>query len=70
MKNSHIELLEEILKYLRLHNRVLYDSLNNMLIEIYDEKKKRNEYKLKLITEKRKIDKTYGGHNRKKGIDK
>ena len=65
MNNTRIELLEEILKYLRLHNRVLHDKLSDMLIEIYDEKKKRNEYKLKHITEKRKIDKTYGGHKKK-----
>ena len=64
MNNKRIELLEEILKYLRLHNRVLYDRLNNMLIEIYEEKKKRNEYKLKLITEKRKENKEYGGHGK------
>lgn len=65
MKNSYIETLEEILKYLRIHNRVLHDKLSDMLIEIYEEKKKRNEYKLKHITEKRKIDKTYGGHKKK-----
>ena len=65
MNNTRIELLEEILKYLRLHNRVLHDQLKDMLDEIKEEKKKRNEYKLKHITEKRKIDKTYGGHNRK-----
>ena len=64
MNNKRIELLEEILKYLRLHNRVLYDRLNNMLIEIYEEKKKRNEYKLRLITEKRKENKEYGGHGK------
>ena len=64
MNNKRIELLEEILKYLRLHNRVLYDRLNNMLIEIYEEKKKRNEYRLKLITEKRKENKEYGGHQK------
>lgn len=69
MNNARIELLEEILKYLRLHNRVLHDQLKNMLDEIKEEKKKRNEYKLKHITEKRKIDKTYGGHNRKKASD-
>lgn len=65
MNNARIELLEEILKYLRLHNRVLHDQLKDMLDDIKEEKKKRNEYKLKHITEKRKIDKTYGGHNRK-----
>ena len=65
MNNTRIELLEEILKYLRLHNRVLHDKLSNMLDEIKEEKRKSNEYKLKHITEKRKIDKTYGGHNRK-----
>ena len=65
MNNTRIELLEEILKYLRLHNRVLHDQLKDMLDEIKEEKKKQNEYKLKHITEKRKIDKTYGGHNRK-----
>lgn len=69
MNNTRIELLEEILKYLRLHNRVLHDQLKDMLDEIKEEKKKRNEYKLKHITEKRKIDKTYGGHNRKKASD-
>ena len=65
MNNTRIELLEAILKYLRLHNRVLHDQLKDMLDEIKEEKKKQNEYKLKHITEKRKIDKTYGGHNRK-----
>ena len=35
-----------------------------MLIEIYEEKKKRNEYKLKHITEKRKENKEYGGHSK------
>lgn len=71
MNNARIELLEDILKYLRLHNRVLHDRLSDMLIEIYDEKKKRNEYKLKHITEKRKINKEYGGHKKvNKTIDK
>jgi hypothetical protein len=37
-----------------------------MLEEIKEDKVKRNKYKLDKITEKRKIDKTYGGHNRKK----
>lgn len=69
MNNTRIELLEEILKYLRLHNRVLHDQLKNMLDEIKEEKRKSNEYKLKHITEKRKIDKTYGGHNRKKASE-
>lgn len=64
MNNKRIELLEEILKYLRLHNRVLHDRLSDMLIEIYEEKKKQNEYKLKHITEKRKINKEYGGHGK------
>lgn len=65
MNNDRIKLLEDILKYLRLHNRVLHDKLSDMLIEIYDEKKKRNEYKLKHITEKRKTNKEYGGHQKK-----
>lgn len=65
MNKKRIELLEEILKYLRLHNKVLHDKLSDMLIEIYEEKRKSNEYKLKHITEKRKIDKTYGGHKKK-----
>ena len=69
MNNKRIELLEDILKYLRLHNRVMHDRLRDMLDEIYEEKRKSNEYKLKHITEKRKIDKTYGGHNRKKASD-
>ena len=66
MKNSYIEILEDVLKYLRLHNRVMYDKVNNMLEEIKEDKVKRNKYKLDKITEKRKVDKTYGGHNRKK----
>lgn len=65
MNNKRIELLEDILKYLRLHNRVMHDRLRDMLDEIYEEKRKSNEYKLKHITEKRKIDKTYGGHKKK-----
>jgi len=66
MKNNYIEILEDVVKYLRLHNKVLYDKVNNMLEEIKEDKVKRNKYKLDKITEKRKIDKTYGGHNRKK----
>lgn len=65
MNKKRIELLEDILKYLRLHNRVMHDRLNDMLNEIKEEKKKSNEYKLKHITEKRKTDKTYGGHKKK-----
>ena len=70
MKNKYIEILEDVLKYLRLHNRVMYDRVNEMLEEIKEDKVKRNKYKLDKITEKRKIDKTYGGHNRKKVSDK
>lgn len=66
MKNKYIDILEDVLKYLRLHNRVMYDRVNEMLEEIKEDKVKRNKYKLDKITEKRKIDKTYGGHNRKK----
>lgn len=64
MKNSYINLLEDILTYLRLHNKVLYDRLSDMLIEIYEEKEKRNKYKLEKITEKRKENKEYGGHQK------
>ena len=66
MKNSYIDILEDVLKYLRLHNRVMHDRVNDMLIEIKEDKIKRNKYKLDKITEKRKIDRTYGGHNKKK----
>ena len=66
MKNKYIDTLEDVLKYLRLHNREMYDRVNDMLEEIKEDKVKRNKYKLDKITEKRKIDKTYGGHNRKK----
>ena len=66
MKNKYIDILEEVVKYLRLHNKVLYDMTNNMLIEIKEDKIKRNKYKLDKITEKRKIDRTYGGHKKKK----
>ena len=66
MKNKYIDTLEDVLKYLRLHNRVMYDRVNDMLEEIKEDKIKRNKYKLDKINEKRKIDKTYGGHNRKK----
>ena len=66
MKNNYIEILEDVIKYLRLHNKVLYDKVNHMLEEIKEDKIKRNKYKLEKITEKRKVDKTYGGHNRKK----
>jgi hypothetical protein len=70
MKNKYIDTLEDVLKYLRLHNRVMYDRVNDMLEEIKEDKVKRNKYKLDKINEKRKIDKTYGGHNRKKVSDK
>lgn len=66
MKNKYIDVLEDVLKYLRLHNKVLHDRVSDMLIEIKEDKVKRNKYKLDKITEKRKVDKTYGGHNRKK----
>jgi hypothetical protein len=65
MNKKRIELLEDILKYLRLHNRVLHDRLSDMLIEIYDEKKKLNDYKSKHIAEKRKTNKEYAGHGKK-----
>ena len=68
MKNKYIDTLEDVLKYLRLHNRVMYDRVNDMLEEIKEDKVKRNKYKLDKITEKRKIDKTYGGHNKKSKI--
>ena len=64
MKNSYIDLLEDILTYLRLHNRVLYDRLETMLKEIKEDKVKRNKYKLEKITEKRKENKEYGGHQK------
>lgn len=72
MKNKYIDILEDVLKYLRLHNRVMYDKVNDMLEEIKEDKIKRNKYKLDKITEKRKIDRTYGGHNKtsKKSVDK
>lgn len=66
MKNKYIDTLEDVAKYLRLHNRVMYDRVNDMLIEIKEDRIKRNKYKLDKITEKRKIDRTYGGHNKKK----
>lgn len=64
MKNSYINLLEDILTYLRLHNKVLYDRLNIVLKEIKEDKVKRNKYKLEKITEKRKENKEYGGHQK------
>lgn len=69
MKNKYIDVLEDVLKYLRLHNKVLHDRVSDMLIEIKEDKVKRNKYKLDKITEKRKVDKTYGGHNRKKASE-
>lgn len=65
MKNKYIEILEEILGYLKIHNKVLYNKLSDMMIEVYENKKKRNKYVLDKITEKRKIDKTYAGNKRK-----
>ena len=65
MNNKRIELLEDILKYLRLHNRVMHDRLRDMLEEVKEEKRRSNEYKLKHITEKRKTNKEYGGHQKK-----
>ena len=68
MKNKYIDTLEDVLKYLRLHNSVMYDRVNEMSEEIKEDKVNRNKYKLDKITEKRKIDKTYGGHNKKSKI--
>lgn len=59
MKNNYIEILKEIRTYLRLHNRVLFDKLNNMIQEIELAKSKRNERVLEQITEKRKLDPSY-----------
>lgn len=70
MKNKHIELMERVIQYLQLHNRPLYLEFNTMLNEIKEEKVKRNAYRLKQITEKRKIDPTYGGHKKKVSIGK
>ena len=55
MKNNYIEILKEIRTYLRLHNRVLFDKLDKMIVEIELAKSKRNERVLEQITEKRKI---------------
>ena len=62
MKNKHIEILEEIQKYLQLRSPHFYELITEMLDEIKEEKAKRNKYKLEKITEKRKTDKHYGGH--------
>ena len=62
MKNKHIETLEEIQKYLRLRSPHFYEQITELLNEIKEEKARRNKYKLEQITEKRKIDKHYGGH--------
>ena len=59
MKNNYIEILKEIRTYLRLHNRVLFDKLDNMIQEIELAKYKRNERVLEQITEKRKTNPNY-----------
>ena len=43
----------------------MHDKLGDMLKEIKEEKRRSNEYKLKHITEKRKTNKEYGGHQKK-----
>ena len=65
MKNKYIEILEEILEYLETNNKVLYDKLNDMMIEIYSNKEKRNKYVRDKINEKRKTNKEYAGNKRK-----
>ena len=62
MKNKHIEILEEIQKYLKLRSPHFYEQITEMLEEIKEEKARRNRYKLEKITEKRKVDRHYGGH--------
>lgn len=62
MKNKHIEILEEIQKYLKLRSPYFYEQITEMLEEIKEEKARRNKYKLEKITEKRKVDRHYGGH--------
>jgi len=66
MKNKYIEILEEILSYLKIHNKFLYNKLSDMMIEVYENKEKRNKYVLSKITEKRKTNKEYAGNKRKK----
>ncbi len=66
MKNKHIEILEEIQKYLKLRSPHFYEQITGMLEEIKEEKARRNKYKLDKITEKRKIDPSYGGHYKRK----
>ena len=62
MKNKHIEILEEIQKYLKLRSPHFYEQITEMLEEIKEEKARRNKYKAEQIKEKRKVDKHYGGH--------
>ena len=66
MKNNYIEILKEIRTYLRLHNRVLFDKLDKMIVEIELAKSKRNERVLEQITEKRKIDPSYAREKKRR----
>ena len=45
MKNKHIEILEEIQKYLKLRSPHFYEQITEMLEEIKEEKARRNKYR-------------------------
>ena len=70
INKNDVDLLEQLLAYLRLHNRVMYDKLLILVNKIKDYRQKENARKLKQITEKRKDNPEYAGHekNRNKKV--
>lgn len=69
---QELEILNNILTYLKVHNNVYYTKeLQKIIDKIMRYREKDNARKLKYVNEKRKIDKNYARENaRKKASDK
>ena len=69
---QELEILNNILTYLKVHNNVYYSKeLQKIIDKIMRYREKDNARKLKYVNEKRKIDKNYARENsRKKVSDK
>lgn len=64
---QELEILNNILTYLKVHNNVYYTKeLQKIIDKIMRYREKDNARKLKYVNEKRKIDKNYARENARK----
>lgn len=64
---QELEILNNILTYLKVHNNVYYTKeLQKIIDKIMRYREKDNARKLKYVNEKRKIDKNYARENSRK----